>query len=74
MNPGAGPYGDGMDGNGNWIGTTAVTNVQSYIDPLPSVQARYAITNATAIRAVYARGISRPNQYDLVPYVNPHRQ
>ena len=71
VNPAAGPYGDGMDANGNWIGTTTVSNVQSYIDPLPSVQARYGITNATAIRAVYARGISRPNQYDLVPYVNP---
>jgi TonB-dependent receptor len=65
----AGPNGDGLDNSGNWIGTTAVTNVQSYIDPLPSVQARYAFTPETAVRAVYARGISRPNQYDLVPYV-----
>jgi len=65
----AGPNGDGLDNNGNWIGTTPVTNVQSYIDPLPSVQARYAFTPETAVRAVYARGISRPNQYDLVPYV-----
>jgi TonB-dependent receptor len=65
----AGPNGDGLDNNGNWIGTTSVTNVQSYIDPLPSVQARYAFTSTTAVRAVYARGISRPNQYDLVPYV-----
>ncbi len=71
VNPAAGPDGDGMDNNGNWIGTTPVTNIQSYIDPLPSIQARYAVTSATAIRAVYARGISRPNQYDLVPYVSP---
>jgi TonB-dependent receptor len=71
VNPAAGPAGDGLDNNGNWIGTTAVTNVQSYIDPLPSIQARYAFTPETAVRAVYARGISRPNQYDLVPYVNP---
>jgi TonB-dependent receptor len=71
VNPAAGPNGDGLDNNGNWIGTTSVTNVQSYIDPLPSVQARYAFTSATALRAVYARGISRPNQYDLVPYVLP---
>ncbi len=68
VNPAAGPNGDGMDNNGNWIGTTPVTNTQSYIDPLPSVQARYEFTSATAVRAVYARGISRPNQYDLVPY------
>ena len=68
VNPAAGPNGDGMDNNGNWIGTTPVTNAQDYIDPLPSVQARWEFTSATAIRAVYARGISRPNQYDLVPY------
>ncbi len=67
----AGPNGDGLDNNGNWIGTTSVTNVQSYFDPLPSVQARYAFTSETALRAVYARGISRPNQYDLAPYVLP---
>jgi len=70
VNPVAGAFGDGMDANGNWIGTTSVTNTQDYIDPLPSIQARYAVTTATAIRAVYARGISRPNQYDLVPYVS----
>ena len=71
VNPAAGPNGDGLDNNGNWIGTTPVTNIQSYVDPLPSIQARYAFTPETAVRAVYARGISRPNQYDLVPYVLP---
>jgi TonB-dependent receptor len=71
VNPAAGPNGNGTDNSGNWIGTTPVTNIQSYVDPLPSIQARYAFTPATAVRAVYARGISRPNQYDLVPYVLP---
>ncbi len=70
VNPAAGPDQDGMDANGNWIGTTAVTNTQDYIDPLPSIQARYAFASETAVRAVYARGISRPNQYDLVPYAS----
>ncbi|MGP8251396.1 MAG: TonB-dependent receptor, partial [Terracidiphilus sp.] len=68
VNPTAGLNGDGMDNNGNWIGTTPVTTTEDYIDPLPSVQARWEFTSATAVRAVYARGISRPNQYDLVPY------
>jgi len=68
VNPAAGPNGDGMDNSGNWVGTTPVTNGKDYIDPLPSIQARYALTQETAVRAVYARGISRPNQYDLVPY------
>jgi TonB-dependent receptor len=42
---------------------------QSYIDPLPSITLRYALTPDSDIRAVYGRGISRPDPYDLVPYV-----
>jgi TonB-dependent receptor len=40
-----------------------------YWDPLPSVQLRYRITEDSDIRAVYTRAISRPNPYDMVPYV-----
>jgi TonB-dependent receptor len=64
----AGPNGNGLDNNGNWIGTTPTSSSQTYWDPLPSIQGRWAATPLTAIRAVYARGISRPNQFDLVPY------
>jgi TonB-dependent receptor len=42
---------------------------QWYWDPLPSVQLRYRVTDNSDIRAVYARAISRPNPYDMVPYV-----
>jgi len=56
------------DVNGNWTGTTPTTGSGSYIDPLPSIQGRWQATPLTAIRAVYARGISRPNQFDLIPY------
>jgi TonB-dependent receptor len=69
VNPAAGPNGNGLDNNGNWIGTTPSNTSQSYIDPLPSVQARWQAAPLTAIRAVYSRGISRPNPYDLVPYL-----
>jgi len=69
VNPQAGPNGDGLDDNGKWIGTTPETTTQSYIAPLPSVQARWQVASLTAIRAVYSRGISRPNPYDLVPYI-----
>jgi TonB-dependent receptor len=69
VNATAGPNGNGLDNNGNWIGTTPISTSGSYIDPLPSVQARWQAGALTAIRAVYARGISRPNEYDLVPYV-----
>ncbi|MGO9936971.1 MAG: TonB-dependent receptor [Terracidiphilus sp.] len=68
VNAVAGPNGDGLDNNGNWIGTTPTSTSETYWDPLPSVQARWAATPLTAIRAVYARGISRPDPYDLVPY------
>ena len=44
-------------------------NNPSYVDPLPSVSARYALTPNSAVRLVYARGLSRPDGYQLVPYV-----
>lgn len=69
VNPAAGPNGNGLDNNGNWVGTTPETTTQSYVAPLPSVQARWMVAAMTAIRAVYSRGISRPNPYDLVPYI-----
>jgi TonB-dependent receptor len=42
---------------------------KSYVDPLPSVTLRYALTPDSAVRAVYGRGISRPDPYQLIPYV-----
>jgi TonB-dependent receptor len=42
---------------------------RSYIDPLPSVSVRYALTGDSNIRAVYGRGIARPDPYQLIPYV-----
>ncbi len=44
-------------------------SVSWYWDPLPSVQLKYHLTDDSDIRAVYARAISRPNPYDMVPYV-----
>ena len=46
-----------------------VTNNPSYMNVLPSVQLRYAITADSNLRAAYARGLSRPDAYQLVPYV-----
>lgn len=57
------------DANGNYVSTTPQYGSGSYIDPLPSVQLRYKIDNSSDIRAVYGRGISRPDPYQLVPYV-----
>ncbi len=57
------------DIDGNWLGTTPETSSESYVVPLPSVQARWMVTPMTAIRANYSRGLAPPNPYDLVPYV-----
>jgi TonB-dependent receptor len=56
------------DLDGIYVSTDPVTAGGSYIDLLPSVQFRYNIDSNSDIRAVYGRGISRPNPYDLVPY------
>jgi len=41
----------------------------SYVDPLPSVSFRYALDSNSGLRLVYGRGVSRPDAYQLVPYV-----
>ncbi|MGD0097685.1 MAG: TonB-dependent receptor [Terracidiphilus sp.] len=51
-----------------WV-VNAVTNNPSYLDVLPDVQLRYAVTPNSALRAVFARGVARPTPYLLVPYV-----
>lgn len=56
------------DSNGNWTGTTPIKTSQWYVNPLPSAQLRYDVTANSDIRAVYGRGLSRPQPYDLVPY------
>jgi TonB-dependent receptor len=42
----------------------------SYLDVLPSVQVRFRLPHDAAIRAVYGRGIARPNYSDLPPTFN----
>ncbi len=54
---------------GLWASTTQTHANQWYIDPLPSAQLRFAVTPNSDIRAVYGRGLSRPDPYDLVPYI-----
>ncbi len=57
------------DANGNYVSTTPQNGSGSYINPLPSVQLRYTFNGNADIRAVYGRGISRPDPYQLVPYI-----
>jgi TonB-dependent receptor len=48
---------------------TGVTNNPSYLDVLPSVQVRYRVDSDSDMRFVVARGVARPDPYQLVPYV-----
>lgn len=57
------------DADGNYISTTPQSGSGSYVNPLPSVQLRYTIDSSSDLRAVYGRGISRPDPYQLVPYI-----
>jgi len=56
------------DAIGNYLSTQPLNGGGSYIDFMPSVQFRYNIGQNSDLRAVYSRGISRPDPYDLVPY------
>jgi len=57
------------DINGNWISTAPATANNWYWNPLPSAQLRYRLTDDSDLRVSYGRGISRPNPYDTIPYV-----
>ena len=58
----------------NCLGVTnpvqPVSVKSSYVDPLPSIQAKYQLPHDAAIRAAYGRGIARPNYSDLPPFFN----
>ena len=55
--------------DGSWGGTTTVNGTKSYLDVLPSVQAKYSLDRNSDIRASYGRGIARPDPQDLIPYI-----
>lgn len=59
-----------FDNNGNYVSTTRVPATSSVVDVLPSVQVRFRLGANSAIRAVYGRGLSRPNFGDLVPFIH----
>jgi TonB-dependent receptor len=60
----------GLDSSGNPTVSPLVTD-HSYLDPMPSVQLRYRLTNAAGLRASYGRGIARPDFGDLPPTFDP---
>jgi TonB-dependent receptor len=53
---------------GAFLSDTPRRGENTYVDFLPSVQVQYAFNGDTKIRAVYGRGIARPNFSDLPPF------
>jgi TonB-dependent receptor len=54
---------------GNCYTFIGTNNNPAYIDFLPSVELRYGLTQNSALRGVFSRGVARPDPYQLVPYV-----
>jgi TonB-dependent receptor len=48
--------------------TTTTHGYSSYTQVFPSLQLRYALDDNTNFRAVFSRGIARPNYQDLAPF------
>ena len=64
------PAGSSLCANSTGCGVpVAVYNNPSYVNVLPSVSMRYALDTNSSLRLVYGRGVSRPDAYQLVPYV-----
>jgi len=45
--------------------TVSIPGGQDYLDVLPSVSLRIGVTNDSALRVVYSRGLSRPDPQDI---------
>ena len=48
---------------------TPTTGSSTYVDFMPNAQVQYTFSNNQDIRAVYGRGIARPNYGDLPPFI-----
>ncbi len=58
-----------LDSGGNFAGLAPLRAKNTYTDFFPSIQAQYALTPQTVLRAAYGMGIARPNFGDIAPYV-----
>ena len=51
--------------------TISLPGGSDYLDALPSVSLRYALTKDSGVRAVFSRGISRPDPQDIAQASSP---
>jgi TonB-dependent receptor len=58
-----------LDSNGDFAGLSPLRASHNYTNVFPSMQAQYALTPETVVRAAYGMGIARPNFGDIAPYV-----
>ena len=54
--------------NANGTSSTPVRATGSYLDLLPSASLQFNLNQASNVRLVYSRGLSRPNFSDLIPF------
>ena len=59
-----------LDKDGNWAGTSPVSDSRSYTNVLPSASVKWGIDPHTNLRFVVAEGIARPDFQLLVPTFN----
>ena len=48
--------------------TSKSTNTDDYLNVLPSILAKYTVSENTVVKASVTNSLARPNYYDLVPY------
>lgn len=56
-----------LSSDGTYVSTSPLRQNASYLDVLPSVQARYRLTADSGLRLSFGRGSARPNFSDLPP-------
>ena len=57
-----------FDEDGDYAGTNALKDENSYTNILPGLHLKYDLTDKTVLRFAWTNTIARPNYVDLVPY------
>lgn len=58
-----------LDETGNYVSTTKIDHRGDFDGFYPSLNIKYKMTSKTNFRAAVTRSLSRPNYYDLVPWM-----
>ena len=58
-----------FDEDDNFLRATSLVNKKTYSNLFPNMHLRYLLSSMTNLRFAFTSGISRPNYFDLVPYL-----